>query len=207
MTILDLDNKELEAVKHLRNGLNQHGRMLSVRELMCAMEYRSPRSASLLLEKLADKGVITKRENGKYQFNDLSEETSTVASTVEVPLIGTTACGGPIFAEENVEAYYKISHQIARPNSQYFFLRASGDSMNLAGIQDGDLVLIRQQNTAKNGDLVVALIDDSTTIKEFQRENMMIILRPRSTNPVHTPIILTQNFQIQGVVVQSFSNL
>lgn len=208
MTNSELDHKELLAIKHLQASLNQTGKMPSVRALMAAMDYRSPRSAALLLERLADKGVLVKRENGKYQLKDVSPSATTGAvSTVEVPLVGTTACGGPIFAEENVEAYYKISNQIARPSHQYFFLRAQGDSMNLAGIQDGDLVLVRQQPTAKDGDRVVALIDDSTTIKELCRQNMMIILKPRSTNPEHTPIILTQNFQIQGVVIQSFSNL
>jgi len=208
MNISELETKELAALKHLRNGLNQYGRMMSVRELMHAMDYRSPRSAALLLEKLANKGCLQKKTNGKYQLNEtMSPETTEIATTVEIPLVGTTSCGGPIFAEENVEAYYKISHQIAKPNAQYFFLRATGDSMNLAGIQDGDLVLVKQQNTAQTGDRVVALIDDSTTIKELARENMMIILKPRSTNPEHMPIILTENFQIQGIVIQSFSNL
>ena len=207
MNNTELDSRELSAINHLRNGLNQYGRMMSVRELMSAMDYRSPRSAALLLAKLEQKGCLSKKANGRYVLNDSFEAPEEIATTVNVPLVGTTSCGGPIFAEENVEAYYKISPEIARPTHQYFFLRAQGDSMNLADIKDQDLVLVRQQSTAQNGDLVVALIDDDSTIKEFTRENMMIILKPRSTNPIHTPIILTQNFQIQGVVVQSFSNL
>ena len=79
-------------------------------------------------------------------------------------------------------------------------LRAFGDSMNKAGINDGDLVLVRQQQTAENGDKVVALIDDEATIKEFHHEGDMIILKPQSTNSKHRPIILTWDFKIQGVV-------
>ena len=203
---MNFTEKEIAALTHLQNGINQHGRMLSVRELMLAMQYRSPRSAALILERLAEKQVLNKKDNGKYVFNQ-NAQTHSGTSTVEIPVLGLSSCGGPIFAEENIQEYYPISTKIAKPGSKHFFLRAQGDSMNLAEIQDGDLVLVRQQVTAKNGDRVVALIDDSTTIKEFQRENMMIILRPRSTNPAHLPIILSQDFQIQGVVIQSFSNL
>lgn len=203
---MNFTDKELAALTHLHNGINQHGRMMSVRELMIAMEYRSPRSAALILEKLAEKQVLNKKDNGKYVFNQNAQNHGGT-NTVEVPVLGITSCGGPVFAEENIQDYYPISTKIAKPGSKHFFLRAQGDSMDLAGIQDGDLVLVRQQITAKNGDRVVALIDDSTTIKEFERDNMMIILKPRSTNPDHKPIILSQDFQIQGIVIQSFSNL
>jgi len=203
---MNFTDKELAALTHLHNGINQHGRMLSVRELMIAMEYRSPRSAALILEKLAEKQVLDKKDNGKYAFNQAAQHTGGT-TTVEVPVLGISSCGGPVFAEENIQDYYPISTKIAKPGSKHFFLRAQGDSMNLAGIQDGDLVLVRQQATAQNGDRVVALIDDSTTIKELERANMMIILKPRSTNSDHKPIILSQDFQIQGIVIQSFSNL
>ena len=79
--------------------------------------------------------------------------------------------------------------------------------MDQAGIQDGDLVLIRQQTTAKAGDLVLALIDDEATIKKFMPEAGLVILKPFSSNPVHKPIILTHDFGIQGIVMRSFSNL
>ena len=78
--------------------------------------------------------------------------------------------------------------------------------MNMAGINDGDLVLIRQQSTAENGDLVVALIDNEATIKQFLRYKDAVILKPKSSNPIHTPIVLTNNFLVQGVVELTIPN-
>ena len=122
------------------------------------------------------------------------------AQTVKVPLLGDVACGTPIFAEENIEALIPVSDKLIKPSSRYFILRVSGDSMDDAGINDGDLVLIRQQQTAQNGDKVVALIDDEATIKEFHHCGNMIVLKPKSKNSKHQPIILTNDFRIQGVV-------
>ena len=102
--------------------------------------------------------------------------------------------------EENVEAEIPISVKLIKPNQKYFLLRASGDSMNEAGINDGDLVLIKQQQTANNKDLVVALIDDEATIKELNKSDNMIVLKPKSNNNIHQPIILTSDFRVQGVV-------
>jgi repressor LexA len=208
MSISELDSKQALAVKHIRNFINKNGKMPSVRELMHAMEYKSPRSASVMLEKLIAQGVLNRcPQTRKLNFNDgvLTQNMST--STVEVPLVGTTSCSGPIFAEESIEAYYRISSQLAPSGSQYFFLKIQGDSMDKAGIAPGDMVLIRQQTTAKSGDLVLALIDDEATIKKFLPEEGLVILQPCSNNPEHNPIIVTHDFQIQGVVVRSFSNL
>ncbi len=207
MTNLSLDTKETRALQCLRTGLNQSGRMLSVRELMTAMEYRSPRSAAVMLEKLAEKGVLNKKPDGKFQFNKGVLSHTEVAETTDIPLVGTTSCGGPMFAEENIEAYYKISTKLAPPYAQHFFLRICGDSMNKRDIHDGDLVLIRQQTTAKTGDIVVALIDDEATIKEYHVQDGLVVLKPCSTNQIHKPIIVTEDFRIQGVVIKSLSNL
>lgn len=117
-----------------------------------------------------------------------------------MPLLGNVACGAPIFAEENIEAFISISDKLIKPSNRYFILRASGDSMDDVGINDGDLVLIRQQQTAQNGDQVVALIDDEATIKEFHHNENIIVLKPRSKSSKHQPIILTNDFRIQGVV-------
>ena len=130
-------------------------------------------------------------------------DTSTESNdTVKIPLLGEVACGIPILAVENVRAEIPVSKKILKPNSQYFLLRASGDSMDLAGINDGDLVLLKQQQTARNGDLVLALIDDEATLKEFNHNGNMVVLKPKSKNPKHQPIILTSDFKVQGIVEQ-----
>jgi repressor LexA len=129
------------------------------------------------------------------------------ARTIEIPLVGSVACGAPLLAEENIEAHIPISTALAKPGGRYFILRAMGDSMNAAGIEDGSLVLVRQQPHAKNGDRVVALIDDEATVKEFRREKNLVVLQPKSRNRAHKPIVLTDDFIIQGVVVASIPNL
>lgn len=207
MSISELDSKQAAATACIRKYMNENGKMPSVRELMSAMEYKSPRSASVMFDKLVQSGVLSRcPDTRKLSLNQgvLAQSTT---NTVEVPLVGTTSCSGPLFAEERIEAYYRISNQIAPSGSQYFFLKIQGDSMDQAGINDGDLVLIRQQTTAKAGDLVLALIDDEATIKKFMPQDGLVILKPCSSNPVHKPIILTEDFAIQGIVMRSFSNL
>lgn len=198
---------ELEAIRIIRNALVHAGAFPKVRELMVALNYKSPRSAAVVIEQLIEKGILKKKSDGSLQFRDIEEEGSERAQTVDVPLLGMVACGAPILAEENVDALIPVSIRLAKPPHKYFFLRAKGDSMNEKGINDGDLVLIRQQAVASPGDLVVALIDDEATIKEFQQHGDMIILKPRSTNTKHQPIILTRDFQVQGVVVTALPNL
>lgn len=202
----ELTKKQSDAVRQIRNWLVHRGRTPSVRELMTALGYKSPRSAALIIEELIEKGILKKRSNGTLQLIKDVDSDSTHARTVNVPLVGTVACGMPILAYENNEALIPVSVELARPGFQYFLLRAEGDSMDEAGINDGDIVLVRQQTTAENGDLVVALIDDEATIKEFHRRENIVILRPKSSNKSHQPIILTDNIQVQGIVVATISD-
>ena len=145
-------------------------------------------------------GVIKKSSTGDYQLLMDPDFGPFHAQTVNVPLVGTAACGNPILAEQNIEGYLPVSTSLAKPGSRYFLLRADGDSMNKAGIKNDDLVLVKQQAIANDGDKVVALIDDKATIKEFYKLKGAVVLKPKSTNQEHQPIILTEDFQIQGVV-------
>lgn len=201
-----LSPKARIALRHIRNALVHSGRVPSVRQLMTSMDYKSPRSAALLIEELAKKGFLRRKTDGNLRLlKDL--EAGQTARTVQVPLVGSVACGLPLLAEESIEAMIPVSTNLARAGSKYFLLRAKGDSMNKAGINDGDLVLIRQQATASEGDKVVALIDDEATIKEFHREKEVVVLKPQSRNPEHRPIILSKDFHIQGVAVATIPNL
>lgn len=196
-----LNTIELNAVRAFRNYLMHNGRLPSVRELMKELGYKSPRSASEVIEKLLKKGVLIRKTDGSLQLMQGIIEEENGAQTVNIPLVGTVACGMPILAEENIDAMIPVSIKIAKPDNTYFFLRALGDSMNEKGIDTGDLVLIKQQASATNGDLVVALVDNEATIKEFQHRGQMILLMPRSTNRSHQPIVLTNDFKIQGIVI------
>lgn len=201
-----LSGKAKEALKHIRNWLMKHSLMPSVRELMQAMDYKSPRSTMLLMAELEQNGFLEKKTDGGYKMiKDLS--TNQTVRTVAVPLVGSISCGAALLAEENIEAYIAISTSLVKAGHKYFLLRAVGDSMNEAGIQPGDLVLVKQQNVAESGQKVVALIDDDATLKEFQHKGNVVALLPRSSNPKHKPIILESDFQIQGVVITSISNV
>jgi len=196
----NLGSKAKEALRHIRNFLMHHGRMPSTRELMKEMKYKSPLSPMLLLNELAANDFLEKKPDGSYMLlKDLTARES--ARTVAIPLVGTASCGMPILAQENIEAMIPVSTNLAKPGSTYFLLRARGDSMNEVGINNGDLILVRQQPTASNGQNVVALIDDEATVKEYQHKGNFVTLLPRSDNKIHQPIILTQDFKIQGVVV------
>lgn len=201
MKVQDISNKELEALREIRNSLMHRGRIPSIRELMASLGYRSPRSAAVIYENLIEKGAMRRKRDGNLQLvNGIADE-SIRAQTVDVPLVGSISCGVPVLAEENVEAMIPVSTKLAKPPAKYFLLRAKSDSMDLKGINDGDFLLIRQQATAQDGDIVVALIDDEATVKEFHSAGETVILKPRSKNKDHQPIVLTKDFQIQGIVV------
>lgn len=202
----NLNKKQLEAIKYIRNCL-AHGVSPSIREIQRVLRYSSPRSAALILDVLISRKIVKRRLNGRLQLLRDIEETLDNARTVEIPLVGAVACGTPVLAEENVEAMIPVSKTLVSPGQTYFLLRASGDSMDMAGINDGDLLLIRQQSVAEEGQKVVALIDDESTVKEFHRVEGAVILKPKSSNPIHQPIILTEDFIIQGVVIKIFPSL
>lgn len=201
-----LTSKEQEALRAIRNSIMHHGRFPGVRELMRLMDYKSSRSAAILLEQLEQKKFVEKKSGGGYLLmKDISVEKDR-AQTVDVPLVGSAACGMPILAEQNVEAMIPVSIELARPPHKYFLLHASGDSMNEAGIEDGDLVLVKQQDIAESRDIVVALIDDQATIKEIQIKSDSVLLMPRCKDErKYQPIILTSDFRIQGKVIKSIS--
>lgn len=202
----NISQNELKALKFIRNALLHFDRSPSVRDVMNELGYKSPRSAMLIINNLINNGFLKKDSIKKLRLIKEPEENKLHAKTVDVPLVGSAPCGAPLLAEENIEMTIPVSTELAKPSHRYFLLRAIGDSMNKKGINDNDLILIRQQPTAENGETVVALIDDRATIKEFHSTANAIILKPRSTNNEHKPIILTDDFQIQGVVIKSMPN-
>jgi len=123
--------------------------------------------------------------------------------TVNIPLIGSVSCGMPMFAEANIEGYIPVQKNFFKNQfKKYFFLKAQGDSMNEAGIDDGDLLLIESRSTANPGDKVLALIGDEATVKFYKLGNGYAVLLPKSTNPDHKPIIVKDNLAVQGIVVE-----
>lgn len=205
-TDMKLTEQEKQLLRHLRNWKVHTGEVPSYRKLMNLLGYKSTRSISLILESLIEKDFIKKIDGNLEVQNILNEEVIST-QTVEIPLVGNIACGEPILAIQNVEEMITVSTRLARPPYKYFILRASGDSMNKKNIQNGTLVLVRQQETAKDGDIVVAILDDFCTLKEFKRKDNFILLIPQSTNEEHRPILLTDDFRVQGVVIAVLPDL
>jgi repressor LexA len=203
MKKLIISEKEKELIRHIRNYITHQDKNPSFRYLMKIMNYKSPRSISLMIDNLLKNKILQKDINGLFKISKEFEQNNYSEKTVDIPLIGNVSCGLPIFAEENVESVIPVSTKLAKPQYKYFFLKAVGDSMNKKGINPGDFVLVRQQNSANSGDIIVALIDNEATIKEIQILNNVILLKPHSTNPEHKPIVLSSDFLIQGLVITS----
>lgn len=196
--IQHLNDKDKRAFGLIRNKIAHFGESPTLREINEVTGGKSPRSASLVIDRLIKAGLI--RKIGR-QLILIGVPSNASVSTVEVPLVGAVTCGTPMLAEENVQTRIPVSTAFAKKGSPHFLLRAIGDSMNQAGIKSGDLLLVRQQAVAEDGDRVVALINDEATVKIFEQADGAVILRPKSSNKKHRPIVLTDNCVIQGVVV------
>jgi repressor LexA len=198
-----LTPKQLHFLEQLIGYQAREGVPPTVREMQDLAGFRSPRSVAQFLEALERAGYV-QRSHGARNVRVLKRPPSTLpdrTDTVAVPLLGHISAGRPILAVENVESHIHVSKKLASGRWNYFLLRVRGDSMNRAGIGDGDLVLVRQQDTARPGEHVVALIDDEATVKRLRFARDAILLEPESTNPAHKPIVVDSDFRIQGVVV------
>ncbi len=195
-----LSEKEIKVFRFIRNSLIHKGISPSVRDVMDELRYKSPNSANFVIQKLIQKGLITRKSGGNFRILENVIEKKDNARTIEIPLVGVAPCGQPLLAEENIDTTIPVSESLIDKGFKYFFLKAMGDSMDKVGIKNGDFVLVRQQPTAKDGDRVVALIDDEATIKEIHFDRNFVVLRPKSSNKKHKSIILEREFVIQGVV-------
>ncbi len=196
---------EIRGLGLIRDSILYRGRAPTLQAICDHVGFKSRRSASLLIERLIKKGYLARTPTGKLRLiRDIVDEMH-MERTIEIPLVGAVPCGLPMLAEENIEAMVPVSQRLARPGASYFLLRAVGNSMNLGGIEDGDLVLVRQQPVAQDGEVVVALIDDAATIKKFGRRGDKVVLTPHSNDTRHQPIILERDFMVQGVVIATVS--
>lgn len=204
-----LKAKEKDLLEIIRRHFSSKRIYPSFSEMQLEMGYASKRSIAVLIEKLVEKGEL-KKVNGNIKLTRTNDSSND--NTIDVPLLGEISCGIPIFAEQNVKAVYAISTKFAKPGNSYFLLSAFGKSMNKPNngnkaINDGDVVLVKVQNFAEDKDWVVALVNNDATIKEFYKRSNHILLKPSSTHKEYKPMILQEDFQIQGVVVDSFSSL
>lgn len=194
-----LPKYDVEGYLFIVDSFLRHGKQPSHQAIADHFGFGSKRSAQLMLRRLAQAGRI-KYEAGKIELPN-NPTTSAGENTVRVQVVGTIPCGGLELAEEVLGNYVEVSTLLAKPSHKYFILKAKGESMNLSEINDGDPVLVQQQATANEGDRVVALVNGEATIKHFHREKGLVVLKPNSTDKTIKPIILSEEFIIQGKVV------
>ncbi len=193
--------KQQEILEYIKQEILSKGYPPAVREICEAVKLKSTSSVHSHLETLEKNGYI-RRDPTKPRAIEIIDDmfNLTRRETVNMPIIGTVAAGQPILAEENIENYFPIPAEFV-PNTQTFMLKVKGDSMINAGIFNGDQIMVQQQKTANNGDIVVALIDDSATVKTFYKEDGHIRLQPE--NDTMEPIIV-DNVDIIGKVFGVF---
>ena len=192
-----ITKKQEEILEYIKDQILKRGFPPAVREICQAVHLKSTSSVHSHLESLEKNGYI-RRDPTKPRAIEILDESFQMLrrEMVNVPVVGTVAAGQPIFAEQNIENYFPIPSEYM-PNQPSFILKVKGDSMVNAGILDGDRVVVQQQSTAENGDIVVALVDDSATVKTFYKEDGYFRLQPE--NDAMEPIIV-KDLQILGKV-------
>jgi len=191
---MELAKKEKEIYEYIKLQIDEAGYPPSVREICNAVGLSSPSTVHRYINSLEEKGYIIKADSKKRAIKLAKQEEG--IDVLSVPVIGRVAAGEPILAEENIEEYFALPVDFAK-NADMFMLKVRGESMINAGILDGDYVIVEQRQTAKNGEIVVALLDDSATVKTFYKEKDYIRLKPE--NDALEPII-TKDAKIIGKV-------
>ena len=193
-----ISKKQQEILEYIKNQILQRGFPPAVREICEAVNLKSTSSVHSHLETLEKNGYI-RRDPTKPRAIEILDDTFNLTrrEMVNVPIIGQVAAGQPILAEENIEDYFPFPAE-RMPNKQTFLLKVKGESMINAGILDGDYVLVEQDATASNGDMVVALVEDSATVKTFYKEEGVFRLQPE--NDFMDPIIVKE-VSILGKVI------
>ena len=196
-----LTSKQQEILEYIKETILNKGYPPAVREICEAVHLKSTSSVHSHLETLEEKGYIRKNP-AKPRTIEIIDDcfNLTRREVVNVPLIGTVAAGAPLLAEENIENYYPIPVELL-PNAETFMLNVKGNSMINAGIFDGDQLIVERCSTAYDGEIVVALVVDSATVKRFYKEDGYYRLQPE--NDEMEPIII-DHIKIIGKVIGLF---
>ena len=177
-----LSSKQSEVLEFLKNEILNRGYPPSVREICDAVSLKSTSSVFAHLETLEKKGYI-RRDPTKPRCIEIIDDNFNMLrrDMVSVPVVGNVAAGQPLLAQQNIESYFPVPAEYM-PRKEAFMLKVKGESMIEAGIFDGDTIIVERTEDAKNGDMVVALIDDSATVKTFYKEDGHIRLQPENSS-------------------------
>lgn len=200
----DLSSRQLAILNKIKEEIALKGYPPSVREIGKSVGLASSSTVHNHLNVLEEKGYI-RRDPTKPRAIEVLDSSSEYGSRkiIHVPVVGQVTAGEPILAIENIEDSFPVPYEMVKSDS-VFMLRIQGESMIEAGILDDDLILVRQQQTANNGDIVVALLEDEATVKRFYKEKNLIRLQPE--NKYMEPIY-TQNVSILGKVIGVFRTI
>ena len=193
--------KQQEILEYIKETILKKGYPPAVREICEAVHLKSTSSVHSHLETLEEKGYI-RRDPTKPRTIEIIDDcfNLTRREVVNVPLLGTVAAGVPLLAEENIENYYPIPVELL-PNADTFMLNVKGNSMINAGIFDGDQLIVERCSTAYDGEIVVALVDDSATVKRFYKEDGYYRLQPENDEMEPS---LVDHLEILGKVIGLF---
>ena len=196
-----LTERQREILKFIKNFTEKNGYPPTIEEIMRKFSFSSPNAVITHLSALKKKGVIERKEN--ISRGIIIKETDKI---YDIPIVGNIPAGIPLEEEENIEGYLTISENLLS-RDEYFALRVKGESMKDAGIFDGDYVILKKDNEIKNGDIVVAYLDNQYTVKYFYKKDGSIELRP--ANKLYTSIKVNKNqkFQIIGKVKGVFRKI
>ena len=184
-----LTPKEREIYEYVRSNICRAGYSPSVRDIQTALSIKSTSTVHAYLDRLEVKGYIVRSPGKSRTIRTSGIDQQLPGESIKIPLVGQVAAGYPILAVENIEGHIDFPLNGARYSaSELYALRVRGESMINAGISDGDIIVVKKQQNAENGEIVVALIDDEATVKRFYRENGYIRLQPE--NPSMEPIII-----------------
>ena len=185
-----ITQKQLEILEYIKQQILERGYPPAVREICDAVHLKSTSSVHSHLETLEKNGYI-RRDPTKPRAIEICDDSFQLVrhEMASIPIVGTVAAGQPILAAENIEGYFPLPVEFV-PNAETFILKVKGESMINAGIFSGDQIFVEKCNSARNGDMVVALVDDSATVKTFYKENGHIRLQPE--NDDMDPIIVDE---------------
>lgn len=196
-----ISSKQREILDYIKSEILTRGYPPAVREICEAVKLKSTSSVHSHLETLEKNGYIRRDPTKPRAIEIIDDEFSlSRREIVNVPIVGTVTAGQPILAVENIESYFPLPAEDV-PNQDIFMLKVKGESMINKGILNGDKILVQKQSTAINGEMVVALIDDSVTVKTFYKETDHIRLQPE--NDTMDPIIVN-DVNILGKVIGLF---
>lgn len=188
----DLTPRQKQILDFIRQEVRKKNYPPSVREIGEAVGLSSSSTVHAHLSKLEQKGLIRRNPTKPraIELLEYEQEPAYIADVIRVPVVGQVTAGQPILAEENIEEYFPLPKVMVR-NDTVFLLRVRGDSMINAGIMNGDYVIVRRQETAQSGEIVVAMLEDEATVKRFYKEKDHIRLEPENDlyEPIRSPFI------------------